>query len=232
MPIDKVRRKEMLRVAWDKATRKMLSLVLTIFLAACGAPDAASPAATSCGTDTLCLRTIGTRPAPLMSGRLVVVWDPVNKSAGPLEVAFDVPFSGTERALAIPFAQIAPPHTRMPTMPCDPTSGQACQRLVGIAVGYVLVLADLNGNGHIDPDEVGKGALLGAGRMIVGFAEEPIAPSPDLAPAGMARGIAAYAPIRLGSFDKWQLVPPATVFDLVVCTQGESPCHPPVPNLT
>jgi hypothetical protein len=208
------------------------ALSLTILLGACGSPDADSPAAASCGSDTLCLRAIGTQRAPLMPGRLVVVWDPVNKSQGPLEIAFDVPFSGTERALAIPFARIAPPRTRTPTMPCDPGRGQACQRFVGIAVGYVLVLADQNGNGRIDPDEIGKGSLLGAARMIVGFAEEPIAPSPDLAPAGMSRGIAAYAPIRLGSFDKWQLVPPGTLFDLVVCTRGESHCHPPVPNLT
>jgi hypothetical protein len=205
---------------------------LTILLAACAAPNADSPAATSCSADTLCLRTIGTLSAPLMPGRLVVVWDPINKSQGPPEVAFDVSFSGNEHALAIPFAQIAPPRMRMPTMPCDPSTSQACQRFVGIAVGYVLVLADRNGNGHIDADEIGKDALVGAARMIVGFADEPIAPSPDLAPTGMARGIAAYAPIRLGSFDKWQLVPPATVFDLVVCTQGESHCHPPVPNLT
>ena len=210
----------------------LLGFAFTALLGACATGNAASPTATSCSSDMLCLRTVGTQPGPLMPGRLVVVWDPLSKREGPPEVAFDVPFSGAERALAIPFAKIAPPRTRMPTMPCEPSRGPACQRFVGIAVGYVLVLGDRNGNGRIDPDEIGKNALFGAARVIVGFAEEPIAPSPDLAPAGMAAGLAAYAPVRLGSFDKWQLVAPGTVFDLVVCAQGEPNCHPPVPNLT
>src|SRR5580658_2563121 len=83
------------RMLVHNGKRWRTAFCLTIFVGACGSPDAASPAATSCSQDTLCLRTIGTQPAPLMSGRLVVVWDPVNKSQGPLEVAFDVPFSGT-----------------------------------------------------------------------------------------------------------------------------------------
>ncbi len=201
------------------------TLLVALMLGSCAGSQSV-PASSSCQADRICLRTRGT--APLEAGRLVVVWERFGERAPP-EVSFDIPFRGDEQTIAIPHAKIARPRTPSQIPPCN-TERTECRRLVGVAVGYVLVLRDANGNGRIDADEVGKRSLLGAARVVVGFAEEAIEPN-DTALSGMPIGFASYEPVRVRMFDKWKLAAPATVFELVVCTRGIE-CDPPVPNLT
>jgi len=209
--------------------------VVATVLSSCGGSQSTSTSTSTstsgaCTADAVCLRTVG-NATPLKQARLVVVWESIDERSRP-EVAFDVSFRGDERALAIPHAKIARPGALTKVMPCDPEGGERCRRGVGFAVGFVLVLRDSNANGRIDPEEVGKKSVIGAARVIVGFAEDAIDASPDLAPAGMTIGLASYEPVRVRMFDKWKLVPPRTVFELVVCAPTEADCDPPIPNVT
>jgi len=194
-----------------------------IALVSCaGAQSPSTSGSGACTADTICLRT--SKATPLERARLVVVWESLDERSEP-QVAFDVPFRGDERAIAIPHAKIAKPRSPSIVMPCDPERGARCRRGVAIAVGYVLVLRDADGNGRIDAGEIGKRGVLGAARVIVGFAEDAIEPD-DFALAGMSIGIASYEPVRVRMFDKWKLAPPRTVFELVVGAD------PPIPNVT
>lgn len=188
-----------------------------------------------CTTSTVCLRVVPARPAPPLQGRLVVAWLPIGDDDPRRipEIAYEAPFYGNERTVVIPYAALRPPRD-MERFPACLDRRPECNRVAGVATGYVLVVP--NTGAPVTPQAVSKGTISAVGRLIVGFGTQPIAPGGPLSavfPAGIAGGFAPYAavPPPGGGHDRAWLNPQGTWFDLVSCTLAEPQCDLPYPNL-
>jgi len=194
------------------------------------------PGMATCTGSTLCLRVVPMRPGPPLPGRLVVAWIPINDDdpRGQPEIAFEAPFYGNERTVVIPYSAIRPPRYMELFPPCFERRPE-CDRPAGVATGYVLVIPSTGA--PATPQSVGKGTITAVGRLVVGYGTQPIAPGGplrDVFPAGIAGGMAPYAPIPppQGGHDRAFLNPQGTWFDLVTCTPADPRCDLPYPNLT
>ncbi len=182
------------------------------------------------------MRVVPVQPAPPLPGRLIVLWLPIgddDESFLP-ELGYDAPFQGTERTAVIPYSAIVPPRRMQMVPPCLDGRRPECNRLAGVATGYVLIVPPTPG--PIDLRRVGKSGTTAVGRVIVGHGTQPIPPGGvlrDVFPNGVAGGLASYAVGRgpTGSFERVWLSPPGTWFDLVSCTQANPRCDLPYPNL-
>ncbi len=169
-----------------------------------------------CPTDSVCLNVESIGPGQPQTGRLVVLWDRMGrKRPAPVVVGYDVPFSGLERSVRIPFSHIRPPNDR---------------QFPGVVMGYVLVMRRAPRKG-----ESLKRLMVGAGNTIVAHSLSALSPklmAPTF-PAGVARGFAAYGLRRVRSFDRMVLAPKGTVFQLGVCPREATPdrCRLRVPNI-
>jgi hypothetical protein len=211
----------------------MLMLVMSVNTFGCS-PTGSFPVGNDqdCARDALCLK-VRLDGAALPGSRLLVVWATPGVE-GPEQVAYQVPFTGQERALRIPFDRIALPTNaaRYPALRCDGI-GSPCG-VNAVATAYIVVVAaPAEGTSNL------KGRLLGASPAMLGFAEHEIAKGErslsDVFPGGMREGIGSYTPSKpVGHlFDQLWPAAPGAVFDLVVCgPDGSGKCEPPVPNIT
>lgn len=193
------------------------------------------PGAAQCSAAAVCLRVIPIQAAAPLPGRLVVVWIPVGDDDRTFlpELGYDGPFFGNERTAVIPYAAIVPPRRLQQLPACLDSRRPECERMAGVATGYVMVLPNTGGPVNVYTASKSSTAV---GRLIVGYGTQPIAPGGALSsvfPAGIAGGLAPYGLFKPPgrSHDQVVLAPQGTWFDLVSCTRVGSQCDLPYPNL-
>lgn len=205
-----------------------------------------APANGPCPADHLCFDVTPVRPgtAPL-AGRLVVVWAQLNDDGAdpqPL-VAYDAAFAGTETRVSIPLASITAPDevNLLCKRDCDDESICGCTEEPKVGTGYVIVVADDNGNGKADiaVKRDDSEPFIGAAMMAVGYSAKAFVPAPfpfdRIFPDGIEAGARGYSLVRPegGPFDRMGNAAAGTVFSLGVCDSlDQDVCTPKFPNLT
>jgi hypothetical protein len=198
----------------------------------------AGPVIGNCPAGTICLDVSSVRPnGKPLPGRLAVLWVQLNRQgADPLpEVAYDVPFLGTETTVQIPTASITPPSDRnmLCTRECDDETYCPCTADPRVGVGYVLVVNDANMNGKADfgaTSDVSE-PVLGVGVAGIAYSAKAFKPAPAveydyqvtfpmLFTQGIELGIGVHTlvPAPATGYDAMgAIAPQGTHFKLPVC---------------
>jgi len=220
-----------------------LSLVSFLLLPACGGSDSRPDggAAQPCQAGELCLdvkKLSGSAAVP--AGRLGILWVQLNDNvtAAPL-VAHDAAFDPSATEVHVPLASLAQPDEANLLCQRSCTDGASCPCTGGPRVGLavVVVLADSNGNQHIDAAETVESNAYGYGYVVLGYsavAQGVLDPPFDyLFPEGIDAGTAPYRVLKhTDTFDGLGKVTTGTRFDLNVCAPTDSGCDLPTPNLS
>ena len=196
-----------------------------------------TPVAPSCGASNLCLDVSSLRQGMTPhAGRLVVVWIPL--AGGVKEIAYDVPFAGTEKAISIPLANVTPPTDANAF--CDQRDGSGpaskCTGTLKMGFGLVAIADDQNANGKIELGEKVLG-LSDANILFSGTALKPPPkdfvwsgrPMTEAFPSGVEQGANVYTSPNA---DLGTLTPaaPGQKFKLQVCdTTNEQQCSVKAP---
>ncbi len=183
------------------------------------------------------------------AARLGVVFfqleDDLNPDPPPV-FALDQPLAalaaGETRCLDIDLAQIVAPTAdamHLCERACDDLTDPACACPPGprVVLAYVVVAADVDGDGRIDPDELSKSSLRGVAWM--GIAASPAARAASatppnvldlIFPEGLEQGVRPYRVIDTDRFDQLGRHQPGTTYQLRLCAEGND-CRV-LPNLT
>jgi hypothetical protein len=184
-------------------------------------PTTPAPVAAPCGPSTLCLDVTSLRQGLTPhAGRLILVWMPL--AGGPKEIAYDVPFAGTETQVTIPLASVTPPTDANAFCGQRDGSGK-CAGTIKIGFGMVVVSEDQNANGVA---ELGEN-VLGLSDANVLYSATALKPPPpgfvwsgrpmaEAFPSGVEQGANVYVSAGVGT----QTLVPAMAgqkFGLKVC---------------
>lgn len=202
--------------------------------------DGGAPKAT-CEAGAFCLEVRGT--APPMT-RLGIVWSPLAAMTPP-QVAWEMALAGGPH-VKVQVAQIGPPSPDRTSCPrdCADPARCPCTTPSGIGVGYAIAAVDTNGSGKIDLDANLSGdALVGAGKVVLGWAAEAIDPANcrdpgaicayalKYFPKGMQKGVAAYPVTHPEGGGRDLVGAPAPLLEYPVDFCAGSPCTPDFPAI-
>jgi hypothetical protein len=189
------------------------------------------------------------------ASHLAVVFFQLNDDLKPppgFVVADDVPLAalaaGETRCLDLAPAQIQVPAQDAlqlcdRTPQCTDINDPKCACLKDspqVAVAFVLVAQDTDGNGKLDAAEITKTGLHGAGLLgIAAAAADRAATSPPahavdvLFPEGVGKGVLPYRVISTpGQHDTLGRGQPGTTYQVRVCPPGDADCKLHFPNLS
>lgn len=190
--------------------------------------------APACGASNLCLDVSALRQGTTPhAGRLVLVWIPL--AGGVKEIAYDVPFAGTEKEIAIPLANVTPPTDANAF--CDKRDGTGkCTGTLKMSFGLVAIAEDQNANSKT---ELGEN-VLGLSDASILFSATAMKPPPkdfiwsgqpmtEAFPNGVEQGANAYSAPN-GGLSKLLPATAGQKFKLQVCdTTNEQDCSVKAP---
>ena len=189
-----------------------------------------SSPANGCAPTDVCFNVRAFQPrAPILSGMVQVYWSTPDREP---ELAYSKAFSGRELSFFIPLSEVSLPSERQRQLVYERDTNTGEYRTHQIAVGYVVLIIDRAPDGTSLANASLKNRLGGGAPMALGFSTGVIQNTLQRRfPGGMARGIAAYVPVRPpGSmFDSLQLAYDQRVFDFAVCSYGYE-CPEVIPN--
>lgn len=202
-------------------------------------PDDGGAPRVVCEAGSFCVEVRGT-PPPMT--RIGIAWSPLSAMVPP-QIAWEMPLNNTTH-VKVAIGQVAAPMPESTSCPrdCPDPAKCACKTMSGIGVGYAIAAVDTNTNGKIDLDANLSGdALVGAGFVVLGWAQEPIDPATcrdanaictyalKHFPKGMPKGVAAYPVTRPegGGLDLVGATAPLLEYPLDFC--AGSPCTPNFP---
>jgi hypothetical protein len=191
-----------------------------------------------CPEGKLCLDMTPIDGGAIRAGHLAVVWsqlDQTDPDPQP-EIAFTRSFGPRDRHMEIDISSIRAPSRQellLCERACDDEAACACRSETKIGVATVVVADDVDRDGRLELDEIGR-ATYGLGHLLIAHSEteQMISPPPfdGVFSNGFTRGVAAYRFIgnpeeRVARAERGER------FELNLCREAGDSCELPFPEL-